>query len=286
MVLGRYTYQRRGLTTEFFPDTRFTDRGGDSGWLPFVRGTLTGAATASSCGTAARWRERGVDVLFDLGADCQLCEVVVEYVLTAGFICAEPRARLAVRRADEARYRYVSASRAADAGANPWLRLDGLDNNGALSCVCTSLPAGQPPYGVKNVGLAPVHLLGRRPRGRRRRTPARRLSRPAEVPMGRRACSSCSAARRLGATRRHDGTSVTAAPRLCRSLGRRLGTGRQHVAKIHTGRAAARASGGYRSLSITRGVTIEGDAGDLYYGATNPAPVAHRQKGETRRRGQ
>jgi beta-mannosidase len=71
-VAGSYTYRRRGLSKELFPDTRFRDTGGAHGWLAFAGATLT-----SGVGDFVIWDSRtvsgsGVDVVFDLGADCCL----------------------------------------------------------------------------------------------------------------------------------------------------------------------------------------------------------------------
>ena len=63
---GAYTYRRRGLTAELFPDTFFRDAAGQAGWLPFARGTLTNDRSDFVIWDGRTIGGSGVDVVYPI----------------------------------------------------------------------------------------------------------------------------------------------------------------------------------------------------------------------------
>ena len=63
LVDGFYTYKRRGLSTELFPDLK-PDKGGLRGWISFKQGSLSGDAEVAWRGETLG--EEGVEIIVDL----------------------------------------------------------------------------------------------------------------------------------------------------------------------------------------------------------------------------
>lgn len=159
---GAYIYRHRGLMSEFFPDTFFKERGGTSGWIPFSEGTLTNGRN-----DFVIWDQRtvggsGVDVIFDLGADCWLDEVILHHVRMSGYGCGLGNESVLVRAEGESRYHFVVSHKLHNDGveiADPWLRFAGL--NMIARYVRLHLePSGCPTYSSSSIGLIGVELLG------------------------------------------------------------------------------------------------------------------------------
>ena len=112
---GAYTYRRRGLTTELFPDTFFRDAAGQTGWLPFAQGTLTNNRSDFVIWDGRTIGGSGVDVVFDLGADCWLDQVIVQHARAGACACALGSASVYARGGGEPRY-HLLAVRKPDQG--------------------------------------------------------------------------------------------------------------------------------------------------------------------------
>jgi hypothetical protein len=159
---GAYTYCRRGLTSEFFPDTFFKESGAASGWIPFAEGTLTNRRSDFVIWDGRTVAGSGVDIIFDLGSDCWLDEVLIHYVRLKGYGCGLGDVSVSVRANAETRFHAVKlVSPLADdqAAIAPWLRLAGL-NTLARYIRLHVEPSGQSLYANSSIGLVAVELRG------------------------------------------------------------------------------------------------------------------------------
>ena len=268
-VAGSYTYRRRGVSSELFPDTLFQDKGGDSGWLAFAGASLTSNGNKPVIWDSHTVGGSGLDVVFDLGADYWVGEVVIEHVVASGMDCRLSRVQLLARAGGESRYHLVASHKQESAEATiaePWVRLAGLDVTARYLRLHLD-PAGQPPYGMKNIGLVGVQVMGlplheKRAAGKTERLypwPAEvvwgdgflDLSQHVDVVAG--ALDGQTAAYLRERLAREFGLAVPAAP----------GAGTQ----ITLQRRSDLAPEEYRLCVSESGITIEGDAGGLFYGA-------------------